>query len=316
MQVFHSFEEAQDYTATVVALGTFDGVHLGHQMVMKTAIKRAAAGGVKTMVVTFTAHPLSVLCPEKEPLRLATIGQKAEYIEAVGIDGLVLLPMSQTLLQESPEEFCQNLLTYIHPSAIVVGSNFTYGAKAAGNTETMKFFMSQYGIPVVALTLLERPGRTTPISSTVIRRLIQMGHMETAENLLGRPFALTGTIVPGDRRGRTIGFATANMLIPINMAIPPDGVYITELWWDGKGHPAMTNIGDNPTFENQYRRIDKKHPITHPINAPKTGINAVNAIKTPIKSAYGIFKILNVMTNILPRITASTHCPVRKFANV
>ena len=120
----------------------------------------------------------------------------------------------------------------------------------------MKFFMSQYGIPVVALTLLERPGRTTPISSTVIRRLIQMGHMETAENLLGRPFALTGTIVPGDRRGRTIGFATANMLIPINMAIPPDGVYITELWWDGKGHPAMTNIGDNPTFENQYRRIE------------------------------------------------------------
>ena len=197
-----------------------------------------------------------MLCPEKEPLRLATIGQKAEYIEAVGIDGLVLLPMSQTLLQESPEEFCQNLLTYIHPSAIVVGSNFTYGAKAAGNTETMKFFMSQYGIPVVALTLLERPGRTTPISSTVIRRLIQMGHMETAENLLGRPFALTGTIVPGDRRGRTIGFATANMLIPINMAIPPDGVYITELWWDGKGHPAMTNIGDNPTFENQYRRIE------------------------------------------------------------
>ena len=88
--------------------------------------------------------------------------------------------MSEHLLQESPEEFCQNLLTYIHPSAIVVGSNFTYGAKAAGNTETMKFFMSQYDIPVVALTLLERPGRTTPISSTVIRRLIQMGHMETA----------------------------------------------------------------------------------------------------------------------------------------
>lgn len=194
--------------------------------------------------------------PGKEPLRLATIGQKAEYIEAVGIDGLVLLPMSEGLLRESPEEFCQNLVTYIHPSVIVVGSNFTYGAKAAGNTDTMKAFMADYDIPVEALTLLERPGGTTPISSTVIRRLIQMGHMETAENLLGRPFALTGTIVPGDHRGRTIGFATANMLIPINMAIPPDGVYVTELWWDGEGHPAMTNIGDNPTFENQYRRIE------------------------------------------------------------
>ncbi|MDY2966367.1 MAG: bifunctional riboflavin kinase/FAD synthetase [Megasphaera massiliensis] len=256
MEIFHSFQEITGFTGAVVALGTFDGIHKGHQMVMKTAIKRAAAGGVKTMVVTFTAHPMSVLCPEKEPLRLATIGQKAEYIADVGIDGFVLLPMSEGLLRESPEEFCQNLVTYIHPSVIVVGSNFTYGAKAAGNTDTMKAFMADYDIPVEALTLLERPGGTTPISSTVIRRLIQMGHMETAENLLGRPFALTGTIVPGDHRGRTIGFATANMLIPINMAIPPDGVYVTELWWDGEGHPAMTNIGDNPTFENQYRRIE------------------------------------------------------------
>ena len=256
MEIFHSFQEITGFTGAVVALGTFDGIHKGHQMVMKTAIKRAAAGGVKTMVVTFTAHPMSVLCPEKEPLRLATIAQKAEYIEAVGIDGLVLLPMSEGLLRESPEEFCQNLVTYIHPSVIVVGSNFTYGAKAAGNTDTMKAFMADYAIPVEALDLLERPGGTTPISSTVIRRLIQMGHMETAENLLGRPFALTGTIVPGDHRGRTIGFATANMLIPINMAIPPDGVYVTELWWDGEGPPAMTNIGDNPTFENQYRRIE------------------------------------------------------------
>ena len=256
MEIFHSFQEITGFTGAVVALGTFDGIHKGHQMVMKTAIKRAAAGGVKTMVVTFTAHPMSVLCPEKEPLRLATIGQKAEYIEDVGIDGLVLLPMSEGLLRESPEEFCQNLVTYIHPSVIVVGSNFTYGAKAAGNTDTMKAFMADYDIPVEALTLLERPGGTTPISSTVIRRLIQMGHMETAENLLGRPFALTGTIVPCDHRCRTIGFATANMLIPINMAIPPDGVYVTELWWDGEGHPAMTNIGDNPTFENQYRRIE------------------------------------------------------------
>ena len=92
MEIFHSFQEITGFTGAVVALGTFDGVHRGHQMVMKTAIKRAAACGVKTMVVTFTAHPLSVLCPDKEPLRLATIGQKAEYIEAVCIDGLVLLP--------------------------------------------------------------------------------------------------------------------------------------------------------------------------------------------------------------------------------
>lgn len=256
MEIFHSFQEIAGFTGAVIALGTFDGVHRGHQLVMKAAKKQAAASGVKTLVVTFSAHPLSVLCPDKEPLRLATMRQKASYIAATGMDGLVLLPMNAAFLAESPEEFCQHLLTYIQPSAIVVGSNFTYGAKAAGNVETMKAFMSQYDIPVIALTLLERPGRATPISSTVIRRLITMGHMETAENLLGRPFALEGEVVPGDRRGRKIGFATANMLIPASMAIPPDGVYATTLTWDGKSHAAMTNIGANPTFAHQYRRIE------------------------------------------------------------
>ena len=256
MQVFHSFQEITDCCGAVVALGTFDGVHLGHQMVMKTAMEKAAEKGVKAMVVTFGAHPFSVLCPEKGMVRLATVEQKEAYIAAVGIDGLVLLPMTKHLLRESPESFCQQLLQYIHPSAVVVGSNFTYGAKAAGNTDTLKQFMAAYHIPVLALTLLERPGRTTPISSTVIRRLVQMGHMETAEKLLGRPFALTGEVVQGDHRGRTIGFPTANMLIPVKMAVPADGVYITELVWDGVRHPSMTNIGSNPTFANQYRRIE------------------------------------------------------------
>ncbi len=261
MQIFHSFQEITDCRGAVVALGTFDGVHLGHQMVMKTAMEKAAEKGVKAMVITFGAHPFSVLCPEKEPARLATVEQKEAYIAAVGMDGLVLLPMTRHLLKESPESFCQQLLQYIHPSAVVVGSNFTYGAKAAGNTDTLKQFMAAYHIPVLALTLLERPGRTTPISSTVIRRLVQMGHMETAEKLLGRPFTLTGEVVQGDHRGRTIGFPTANMLIPVKMAVPADGVYITELVWDGVSHPSMTNIGSNPTFANQYRRIE-----THVLN--------------------------------------------------
>ena len=261
MQVFHSFQEITDCCGAVVALGTFDGVHLGHQMVMKTAIEKAAKKGVKAMVITFGAHPLSVLCPDKEPARLATVKQKEQYIAAVGIDGLVLLPMTQHLLKESPESFCQQLLTYIHPSAIVVGSNFTYGAKAAGNTDTLKQFMAAYNIPVLALTLVERPGRSTPISSTVIRRLVHMGHMETAESLLGRPFTLTGEVVQGDHRGRTIGFPTANMLIPVKMAVPADGVYITELSWNGICHPSITNIGSNPTFTHQYRRIE-----THVLN--------------------------------------------------
>ena len=256
MQVFHSFEEAQDYTATVVALGTFDGVHLGHQMVMKTAIDTARRLQAKAVVVTFVAHPLSVLCPEKEPVRLATVQQKERYIRELGLDGLVLLPMNRHLIDESPDEFCQQLLDYLHPKSVVVGANFTYGARAAGNTETLRDFMDGHGVPVQVLHLLERPGRATPISSTVIRKLVLLGHMETAANLLGRPFEIEGMVVEGDRRGRLIGFPTANMEIPPRMAMPPDGVYVTDVFVDGAYRPAMTNIGDNPTFTNQYRRIE------------------------------------------------------------
>lgn len=256
MQVFSSFPDVCGLQGAVVALGTFDGVHLGHQKVMRTALAEAAKGHHKAVVVTFSAHPFSVLCPEKEPLRLATAAQKIQYIADVGMDGLVILPMTPQLLAESPADFCQQLVTYIQPSAVVVGANFTYGAKAAGNTETLKEYMQERGIPVIVLNLLERPGRATPISSTVIRKLVTMGHMETATALLGRPFAMAGEVVTGDRRGRTIGFPTANMLIPTAMAIPPDGVYITEAEWNGERHMAMTNIGDNPTFTNQYRRIE------------------------------------------------------------
>lgn len=256
MEVFSSFQNVQGLAGAVVALGTFDGVHLGHQKVMRTALEKAAELKRKAVVVTFSAHPFSILCPEKEPLRLATVDQKIEYIQDVGMDGLIILPMTKDFLAESPEAFCQQLVTYLQPSAIVVGSNFTYGAKAAGNTDTLTAYMAAHHIPVMALHLLERPGRATPISSTVIRKLVHLGHMETATALLGRPFALTGEVVTGDQRGRTIGFPTANMLIPTDMAIPPDGVFITEAVWDGKVHMAMTNIGDNPTFTNQYRRIE------------------------------------------------------------
>lgn len=148
MEVFHSFEEMHNCPRSVIALGTFDGVHLGHQMVMAKAREIAQDMNASSAVVTFAAHPLSILCPEKEPLRLATVKQKIRYIADQGIDILVLLAMTKELINESPEDFCRQLLRYVHPCAIVVGSNFTYGAKARGNTDTLKQFMQTQGIPV------------------------------------------------------------------------------------------------------------------------------------------------------------------------
>ncbi|EHM43259.1 bifunctional riboflavin kinase/FAD synthetase [Anaeroglobus geminatus] len=261
MEIYHSLEEAKPCKGAVIALGTFDGVHIGHQQVMKTAADEAARAGVPSLVVTFTAHPLSVLFPEKEPLRLATLEQKTEYIRAVGVDGLVLLPVTKEFLNESPEEFCRSLIDSIGPTKIVVGANFTYGKHAAGNIRTLKASMGKAGIPVRILDLVATPAGGHPVSSTIIRCLVKGGKMEEVRELLGHPFELTGEVVTGDRRGNTIGFATANLLVPRRMAVPPDGVYMTTLIIDGRELPSMTNIGNNPTFMRQYRRVE-----THVIN--------------------------------------------------
>ena len=134
MNVYDSLEAAAVCRHAVIALGTFDGVHVGHRRVMETAMSEGKRLHVPTLVLTFSAHPLSVLNPLKEPARLATVEQKEEYIRSVGIDGLIMLPMTQELLNQSPEDFCACLIKYLAPSEIVVGTNFTYGKKAAGNT--------------------------------------------------------------------------------------------------------------------------------------------------------------------------------------
>lgn len=260
MEIYHSFAEIKACRHAVVALGTFDGVHSGHRQVIQTAIDEAAALGVTSLVITFSAHPLSVLAPEREPLRLATLEQKIEYIEQLGVDGILILPVTRELLGESPEDFSRSLLTYVQPTEIIVGTNFTYGRGAAGDAAALTVFMKAEGVPVKALALLGAPGQR-PVSSTVIRECVASGRMEEAASLLGRPFEMTGEVVKGDRRGNAIGFATANMLIPVHIALPPDGVYATTVTLDGKEYPAMTNIGNNPTFSRQYRRVE-----THIIN--------------------------------------------------
>ncbi|KXB90894.1 bifunctional riboflavin kinase/FAD synthetase [Megasphaera hutchinsoni] len=256
MEIFHSFQEVKGCQHAVVALGTFDGVHMGHQKVMQKAIEEADMKGYKSVVVTFSGHPLSVLQPDKEPVRLATMAQKIQYIQDVGIDVLVILPLSWTLLNETPQSFCQQLYKTFLPSAIVVGTNFTYGAGADGNTDTLRAFMELVQVPVYVLPLVSFDKNNMPVSSTIIRQLIQDGKLEETTHLLGRPFSIVGTVVTGDKRGRTIGFPTANMHIEKNMAVPADGVYVSEVKHQGILLPAMTNVGENPTFANQYRRIE------------------------------------------------------------
>ena len=164
--------------------------------------------------------------------------------------------MTEALLKMTADEFLHDLCNDMNVEAIVIGENFTFGAKGLGNPEYMKQVVADKNIRVLVQPLLPCDGSSTPISSTEIRKAIHEGHLEDANHWLGRPFQFKGTVIKGDQRGRTLGFPTLNLLLPNEMATPPDGVYANRVCIDGIWYDGVGNIGDNPTFRNQYHRCE------------------------------------------------------------
>ena len=177
-------------------------------------------------------------------------------IESLQVDYILRLPMTEALLNMCADEFLDALCKDTNVEAIVVGENFTFGAKGLGNPEYMKQVLADKAIQVLVQPLLPCDGLSTPISSTEIRKAIREGRLEDATHWLGRPFQFKGTVIKGDQRGRTLGFPTLNLLLPNEMATPPDGVYANRVCIDGIWYDGVGNIGDNPTFKNQYHRCE------------------------------------------------------------
>lgn len=230
----------------VVALGTFDGLHLGHQDVILAAKKEAEERNVLLTVFTFSNHPLELIRPEFAPVRLLSKEQKYELLASYGVDVLLDLPFNWELARLSPSDFIEKLLL-LDVSGVVVGENFTYGAEGAGNCDTLARAAQEQGFSLDVRPLVQRDG--VVISSTVIRQLLAEGKVAAASELLGRPYALTGTVSHGNERGRLLGFPTANIeLCEAGVAYPPEGVYAVKALVDGKEYKGMANIGKNPTF--------------------------------------------------------------------
>lgn len=243
------------YPATVIALGTFDGLHLGHTDVINTAKDYAERSGLKLAVFTFSNHPLALIRPDLVPVRIISAEEKIKLLESFGVDYLINIPFTEDFAALSPDEFLDRLACFNY-RCLVVGENFTYGFLGSGKTETLERSGRKNGFDVIVRPLVKMNGNV--VSSTGIRNLIQAGHIEYANRMLGRVYAITGKIVNGEQRGRKLGFPTANIeLLHGEMAVPAPGVYAVTASIEGSIYEGMGNIGNNPTFNDvEHARLE------------------------------------------------------------
>jgi len=233
---------------SVIAIGTFDGIHLGHQQVLRYAIERAKESGAVSTAVTFEPPPLKVLRPEQAPPRISTNQQRMDWFGAVGLEAAVVLPFTKELAALTPEEFVEQILVrQLQVRAVVVGDNFRFGHKQAGDVKFLRELGMRHGFEVVVHTPVMLDGEV--VSSTLIRKLVSEGDVRHAAKLLGRPFVLTGEVVSGTGTGRKFTFPTLN-LKPEQQLLPARGVYITRTVLEGEtsSHRSVTNVGMRPTF--------------------------------------------------------------------
>lgn len=232
----------------VVALGTFDGVHRGHGSMLDLARVAAAPDGRRVVAATFDPHPRAVVAGGAPPL-LCSIDERVERIRATGADDVVVVPFTQALSRLTPEQFVEEwIVGRLRAAAIVVGHNFRFGHRAAGDVRLLRELCSTHGIDVVVCDLLV--DGDLAVSSSRIRRLLVGGDVEHARQLLGRAYDITAVVEHGARRGRELGMPTANLAVPSTRLVPLDGVYggTATIGDDPTPWPAATSVGTNPQF--------------------------------------------------------------------
>ncbi len=260
MQRWRGLEEIPgDWGRSVVTIGSFDGVHRGHQLIINRVVERARERGVRSVVVTFDPHPSEVVRPGTHPPLLAPQPRRAELIEELGVDAVLVLPFTTAFSKESPEEFFRQVLVdALHACLVVEGPNFRFGHRAAGDVALLAELgrAADCGVEVVDLQVRGAAGDGEPFSSTLTRRLVGSGDVAGAAEVLGRPHRVEGVVVRGAQRGREMGYPTANVETVPHSAIPADGVYAGWLLVDGERMPAAISVGTNPTFDNTDRTVE------------------------------------------------------------
>lgn len=265
-----------DLGDTVVTIGVFDGIHLGHQQLISEAVADGKRHGVPVVLMTFSPNPVALFAPDRAPAALSTLNHQFELASELGIDAVLVVRFDREFAALSPEEFVGQILSEkLHAKSVFVGENFNYGAKAAGSSETLPEHCAPYGIGahVVKLVQIEAGGVTDRVSSTRIRACLEAGDVAAAATLLGRPHRIDGEVVHGQGRGGAqLGFPTANIDFSDGIAVPKDGVYAA--WFTaspglgrtdadadgdielGVAYPAAVSVGTNVTFGDTARTVE------------------------------------------------------------
>ena len=261
MDVIHFPDDPRPATwrSPVLALGNFDGLHRGHVKIIERIQRGAGERGGTSVVLTFDPHPPRVLRPDKAPSLLMTKAQKLDALARAGIQGAAVVKFTRDMSQWEPEKFVRTVLVeWLRVAEVWVGADFLFGRDRSGNFTLLRSLGAQQGFRVEKIDPIRY--KDFVVSSTRIRRLVAEGRVDEAAALLGHQYAIEGTVVEGAKRGREIGFPTANLSTP-NELIPPHGVYATAVTIDGALHPSVTNIGQRPTFGDRLTTTIETHVL-------------------------------------------------------
>jgi riboflavin kinase/FMN adenylyltransferase len=265
VQRWHGLESVPtSWGHCVVTIGVFDGIHRGHQSIIGEAVRLAGERGVPSVLITFVPHPSEVVRPGSHPPVLTSIVRRAELVEQLGVDVFLALPFTLEFSRMPPDEFIhQALVDRLHAFAVVVGENFRFGHRAAGDVQLLERLGHRFGFTTDGISLMTEDD--TVLSATYVRSCVTAGDMDTAARVLGRPHRVDGVVERGDQRGRALGFPTANLRTDEWAAVPADGVYagrVVRLDEWGRTIPgadlgmAAISVGTNPTFEVRQRRVE------------------------------------------------------------
>jgi len=257
MKIYHHIDEFKAIDGAVVTIGTFDGVHQGHRKIISNIVELAKASGGESVILTFFPHPRMILHPEDQSLKLiTTIAEKAELLEQLGVDHLIITPFSRDFSNQTPEEYIENVLVkQIGTKQIVIGYDHRFGKDRSGGLEDLQRLGPVYGFEVSEIP--EQDINEVAVSSTRIRNALLENDIATANTFLGYPFFLTGKVIRGDQLGRQLGYPTANIQPhETYKLIPGDGIFAVALDIDGERYKGMAYIGQRPTVNGITRNIE------------------------------------------------------------
>ena len=244
-----------DNKPTVVAIGSFDGLHKGHQEIIKKTIELADKNNMVSGVFSFFPHPLEIIAPEKSPSFLISRSQKLKILDKLGIDYFFEQEFTEEFSELNFEKFISNILIKkIGVKHIVVGSDFKFGKNQSGNTNKLKKLSANYNINTTILPIIKK--QDGKISSTYIRKLIKKGRVDEVAKYLGRNYKIEGKVVTGEGRGRKLGIPTANLNLSTDYVLPPKGVYAAKAYYKGEEFKAVVNFGKKPTFSDENYTIE------------------------------------------------------------